>query len=264
MEKLLFFIISICASTAGAICGVGGGVIIKPVLDLVSSSGASVISFLSSCTVLSMSLYSVVSGKVKKQESASVPMSDLLPLSIGAAVGGVAGKTLFSILTASLTDKAMVSSVQSAVLLVVTIGTLLYTLFSERIRTRNVKNTSVKVLIGLALGIMSSFLGIGGGPINLVVLYYFFSMDTKNAAFCSLFVILFSQIASLIMLIVTGSVPTVDPIVLAVMIVGGICGGIAGRAINTRIDNAAVKRLFIGMMIVIILICAFNSRALVL
>ncbi|MEI3183290.1 MAG: sulfite exporter TauE/SafE family protein [Lachnospiraceae bacterium] len=40
---------------------------------------------------------------------------------------------------------------------------------------------------------MSSFLGIGGGPINLVVLLYFFSMDTKAAAQNSLYIILFSS-----------------------------------------------------------------------
>ena len=31
---LIFLLVSLLASTAGAICGIGGGVIIKPVLDL--------------------------------------------------------------------------------------------------------------------------------------------------------------------------------------------------------------------------------------
>ena len=31
---LIFFAVSLLASTVGAICGIGGGVIIKPVLDL--------------------------------------------------------------------------------------------------------------------------------------------------------------------------------------------------------------------------------------
>ena len=54
-----------------------------------------------------------------------------------------------------------------------------------------VENASVCVLIGVFLGIMSSFLGIGGGPINFVVLFFFFSMSTKIAAENSLYIIFF-------------------------------------------------------------------------
>ena len=58
---------------------------------------------------------------------------------------------------------------------------------------------------------MSSFLGIGGGPINLVVLFYFFSMETKTAAQNSLYIILFSQITSLLTTLITHSVPEFTP-----------------------------------------------------
>lgn len=57
--SMVAFLVSFLASTAGAICGIGGGVIIKPVLDLFQMASVSTISFLSGCTVLSMSLYSV-------------------------------------------------------------------------------------------------------------------------------------------------------------------------------------------------------------
>ena len=33
MVELVFILVSFCASVIGAICGIGGGVIIKPVLD---------------------------------------------------------------------------------------------------------------------------------------------------------------------------------------------------------------------------------------
>ena len=53
--SMVAFLVSFLASTAGAICGIGGGVIIKPVLDLFQMASVSTISFLSGCTVLSMS-----------------------------------------------------------------------------------------------------------------------------------------------------------------------------------------------------------------
>lgn len=57
--QILFLIVSFLASSAGALCGIGGGVIIKPVLDMFHLASVSSISFLSGCTVLSMSCYSV-------------------------------------------------------------------------------------------------------------------------------------------------------------------------------------------------------------
>ena len=55
----IFFFICFFSSVIGAICGIGGGVIIKPVLDAFHVLDVATISFLSGCTVLSMTTYSV-------------------------------------------------------------------------------------------------------------------------------------------------------------------------------------------------------------
>ena len=49
---VVFFAVSLLASIVGSICGIGGGVIIKPVLDALDVMSVSCISFLSGCTVL--------------------------------------------------------------------------------------------------------------------------------------------------------------------------------------------------------------------
>ena len=108
--------------------------------------------------------------------------------------------------------------------------------------------------IGLVLGVMASFLGIGGGPINLVVLFFFFSMDTKTAAENSLYIILFSQIASLL----TRTVPEFSLGMLLLMAAGGICGGICGRSVNKKLESRRVDQLFIGFMIFMIFINLYN------
>ena len=114
-------------------------------------------------------------------------------------------------------------------------------------------------IIGLVLGLMSSFLGIGGGPINLVVLFYFFSMETKTAAQNSLYIILFSQITSLLTTLITHSVPEFTLPALVLMIAGGIGGGIAGRTLNKRMSSRAVDKLFLVLMGIIILISIYNA-----
>ena len=114
------------------------------------------------------------------------------------------------------------------------------------------------VVIGLCLGLMSSFLGIGGGPINLVVLYYFFSMETKPAAQNSLYIILLSQTASLLFTIVRGKVPEFPAVLFACMVCCGILGGVVGRKINKRIDSQMVNKLFLGLLVVIMGVCCYN------
>ena len=252
----IFFVVSFLASVAGAICGIGGGVIIKPAPDMLGLEDVAAISFLSGCTVLSMSCYSVTRSLAKGDSGVDLRVGT--PLALGAALGGLAGKQLFELVRSLFADQGMVGAVQAACLGVITLGTLAYTLNKSRIPTHKISAQLACVAIGLGLGIMSSFLGIGGGPINLVVLYFFFSMDTKTAAANSLYIILFSQLASLITTLVTHTVPDFRWPVLAVMVAGGIGGGMAGRALNKRMDNKLVERLFIGLMGLIVLICGYN------
>lgn len=256
MIFIMVFLICFLACVAGAICGIGGGVIIKPALDAFGIMDVSTISFLSGCTVLSMSAYSFLRSKL--DGGSRVERHTGFPLALGAALGGVLGKNLFQLIRSMSDDPNKVGAVQAACLTLVTLGTLLYTLYKSRIHTHSVHSRGACAVIGLLLGILSSFLGIGGGPINLVVLFFFFSMDTKTAAENSLYIILFSQTASLLASIATGSVPPFSVGMLCLMVAGGICGGICGRKINKRLDSRAVDRLFIGLMVVIICINLYN------
>lgn len=254
---LIFVIISFGASIIGAICGIGGGVLIKPLLDAFGVMSVSAINFLSGCTVLTMSCYSVVKGRISGDSLVNFKTGT--PLAIGAAAGGVVGKMLFQMLSGAFSDADKVGMVQALCLLVITLGTMIYTIRKDHIRTRNMTNIFVCTMIGFLLGIMSSFLGIGGGPINLVVLYYFFSMDTKEAAQNSLYIILFSQLTSFLMTVFTRTIPEVSIVVLILMVLGGLLGGVVGRKINKKINAQVVDRLFIGLMGVIILICIYNA-----
>ncbi len=203
---LVFFLISILSSAAGSICGIGGGVIMKPVLDAAEIMSVSGISFLSGCTVLAMSIVSVY----KNMHGKRVPLQlqTVVILAIGAAAGGVMGKVLFQMLKHVVGNENLVGMVQAVVLAVITLGTLLYTVCKRRIHTLQCRQSWIVFLIGLLLGILSSFLGIGGGPINIVVLEYFFSMRVKEAAPSSLFVIMFSQAAGLTQTLLSGSAST--------------------------------------------------------
>ena len=122
---VIFLGVSFCASVVGAICGIGGGVLIKPLLDAFGVLSVASISFLSGCTVLAMSCYSVI--KAKKSGDSLVDMKTGTPLAIGAALGGVAGKMVFQFLSDFSGNKDKVGAIQGICLLIITFGTMVYT-----------------------------------------------------------------------------------------------------------------------------------------
>lgn len=105
---------------------------------------------------------------------------------------------------------------------------------------------------------LSSFLGIGGGPFNLVFLSYLFSMESKEAAQNSLFIILFSQISSICFMAATNTIPDIPVFQLLFMAGIGITGAAVGGKINHKINCRAVDKLFLGILVIVVGICCSN------
>lgn len=257
IDTIIYFVVSLLASISGAICGIGGGVIIKPVLDLLQTDSVATISFLSSCTVLAMSCYSMLKNLSNGENRIDLQIT--IPLAVGGAVGGVVGKQSYSSIAAMYPNPDTVGAWQAALLAVVTFGTLVYTLCKKRITTHHIDHLIACTLIGFALGVLSSFLGIGGGPINLVVLFFFFSLDTKAAALSSLFIILFSQLSSIGLTVLFATPPPFSWNKFVLMVAGGLLGGIVGRKINKSISSKFVENLFAVQIAIIIVICIYNT-----
>lgn len=255
MNTIFCFLICILATTIGAISGIGGGVIIKPVLDALSGWPAATISFLSGCTVLSMSVVSLLRSR---GDGVKIEKKQGTLLAAGAAAGGVLGKEIFDVIRSSFGNPSMIGRIQNIIMIFLTAFVLWYQINREKIRSRQVEHAAGCLAIGLMLGLLSAFLGIGGGPVNLAVLYYFFSMETKTAAVNSIYIIFFSQITSLASTLMKGSVPEFPACALAAMITGGILGGFAGSVFSRHLSSRQVDILFAVLLIMIIGISGYN------
>lgn len=121
-----------------------------------------------------------------------------------------------------------------------------------------VTNLFASALIGLILGALGAFLGIGGGPFNMAALYLFFSMPTKQAAENSLYVILISQIAGLLKTILSASVPVFAPLLLLGMIFCGILGSELGSRLNRRLNEKTASRAFETAMLLVMGLSVYN------
>ena len=252
---LFYFFLSLAASVMGAISGIGGGVIIKPLMASVSSFGVGTISFLSGTTVLSMTTVALIRSK-NSPVSVNKRVGTLLAL--GGVAGGLLGKYLFDLVKGQFPGDRILGATQSLMLLFMTSGVLLFTIYKYRITPLHRDGNGFCLFIGLMLGAVAAFLGIGGGPINLAVLYFFFSMDSKTAALNSLFIIFFSQLSSLAFTISAGNLPAFETVILLAMITGGVGGAVIGTALSSRLSHRGVDYLFMGVMGVIILISLRN------
>ncbi len=252
---IFMFLVSFGASILGAISGIGGGVIIKPVLDSTKILSVSSINFLASCTVLSMTIATLIrsrnSGIVLDKRTSSI-------LAIGGILGGFLGNVLFSSAVRWTGNEASVGIAQYSILILLTAAVLVFTLTKSRYQPRMVTSFMATLVIGLALGSLAAFLGIGGGPINIAVLYLFFSMDSKKAALNSIYIIFFSQIMNIALTIVRLSIPEFAITDLLTMMAGGVIGGIIGPVISRKLSLRGVDLLFSGVMGIIIIISIYN------
>lgn len=255
MQTFFAFIVCLVASTIGGVCGIGGGVVIKPLLDAAGIMSVSTLSFLSGLTVLFMAMVNAW----KNRRSKAIDMYRSLPLGIGAAVGGLIGKQVFQLLQNAVGSDNIVGLVQSVVLGILVLGTLLYVANKNRIHPRSIQSPLASAMVGSALGVLSAFLGIGGGPMNLAVLYYFFSMDTKQAAINSILIILLSQLASLGMVLITASVPAFGWGTLIAMASAGTLGGFISARLQKTLTAKQTDTLFSILLVMILLICIFNA-----
>lgn len=71
MVYVVFLLFSFSSSLIGAICGIGGGVILKPGLDALGLYDTVTINFLSGCTVLAMTTYSLLHRLCKRSDTAT-------------------------------------------------------------------------------------------------------------------------------------------------------------------------------------------------
>lgn len=235
--------------------GMGGGVIIKPVLDILGHYDVNTIGMLSCITVFSMAVVSILR---QLRQKVKISAKIALPLSAGAVLGGNLGQRILASIIASLGDNRIVLVVQNIALGLLIGAVFIYMLYKSKIRTLHVDGIAASLLVGLFLGFVSSFLGIGGGPINVALLIFLFSFDTKTATVYSIVTILFSQISKLVSVWLTTGFGGYDLSILPSMVAGAILGGFIGSWLNKKLPERTVDLCFNGVQVLVFGICIFN------
>ena len=174
-------------------------------------------------------------------------------LSLGAVAGGFAGKYLFDLMRLNMPE-GHAKIIQYALLA----SLLAVALFKNRLRSNRVENAAALTLTGLLMGTLSAFLGIGGGPINLLAIYLVLNLDAKQSTIYSVVVILFSQAASVGASAATGGFGQLDMSPLYAMIPAAVAGGLLGPILHKKWRLALFERYYSFLLAGLIALNLYN------
>ena len=262
MEWIFLFLIGFFAATLGSIIGLGGGIIIIPVLTFISQYT----SFFNEITpqyAVGVSTITIVvtalSASLANRKKKTIAYRMGVYLFIGAAPGAFLGAYTNKFLDFSE------FSLYYGVFLIVAAGILM---LKSRIRPLNVKiwayentytdNQGVthkyiySPIIGIPLaffvGFISGIFGIGGGTLLVPGMMLFFGVPAIVAAATSMFVILGTSILNTVQQI------AYDHIIwtyVLFLIPGAWIGGIVGPYISSKIKGRTIVLLLQTTMIII-------------
>ena len=105
----------------------------------------------------------------------------------------------------------------------------------------------ILILIGLAAGVLSGLVGVGGGIILVPALVYFLGYNQHQAQGTSLGVLTFPVTILAFLAYYRDCLNTGSPIDLKVILIiaaGFLIGGLVGSSIAVKIDQQALKKLF--------------------
>lgn len=113
--------------------------------------------------------------------------------------------------------------------------------------------------MGGVLGFLASFLGIGGGPVNVSLLMLMFALPIKEATLYSLSTIFFSQLAKLVTIALTSSFMRFDLSMLFYVIPAAVIGGLWGARFSRVLSPKKVTFIFQVIVLVVLLINLYNA-----
>lgn len=251
---VIYFFIIVFANTIGSISGMGGGILIKPMMDAIGIHSLVEIAFYSCTAVLSMSIVSTC-RQLKNPININIKLA--LFLSFGALIGGISGQYIFNQLLEFLPDDSAVQLIQIIINVSTLVFALIYTI--KKWQSLELANVIFYFLVGVFLGFLASLLGIGGGSINVALLMFCFGIPIKEATVYSIITILFSQLSALITMGFTTGYDFFDLSLLLSIVPAAIIGGFLGAKLSGILSEKIVLKLYQLIIIAVIVLNICNG-----
>ena len=268
------FILSLFVGILSGLFGVGGGFLMTPLLIFLGIPPAVAVG-----TEAPHVLASSVSGVVAHWRRKNVDFKMGFFLLIGGVVGSTVGVNLFKLLRGFGQIDIVIQ-----MLFLIFLGFIGFSMAFESARTtiskyRTTSSIRTKlhqhswihglpfklrfhrsklyisaippIIIGFFVGLLSAMMGVGGGFIMIPAMVYILGMSTNVVVGTSLFQIIFVTANSTFFQSYLNQ--TVDIVLAALMIIGGVIGAQIGASIGTKLKAEYLRGI---LAIIVLIVCA--------
>lgn len=236
-EDLWLIPLGFVAGILGSMIGLGGGIIVVPVLTFSGFSPT-----LAASNSLFAAFSNAIASSISYAKQKRIVFSVGLKLGLLTIPGTVVGAYVSSDVTPSL-FKILFG--------LVLISASAYILLKARIESKKIVFTKQIILLSVSAsffaGIISSFFGIGGGIIFVPLMVVAMGMSMKNAAPTSQLILLFASFSGLVTHSILGHPDYVQSLFLSI---GAFLGGIVGARLSLDIRERYLQILVSVVMVV--------------
>lgn len=253
MISLIYVVIILIATTLGACAGIGGGIIIKPLFDLFNADNIQSISLLSAIAVFSMSILSILKNL---QTLKHFKLNIILLIALSSIIGGYFGNSYFNYLLINI-GSTQLRLLQSLSMCAVVIFLIIY--FIKNFSSFNLLNNWLIIFTGIILGFISSFLSIGGGPLNIAIYTWILGFSIKESVLYSIATIFFAQGTQLLAFILSFNFTDYNLTRVPYIICAAIIGALLGSYIYKKLNDKSIKAILTTVMILVLVINVYNT-----
>jgi uncharacterized protein len=269
VSVLLVLLVSGCVGFVSGLVGVGGGFIMTPALIFMGVPAPVAVA-----TGASQIAATSFSGIMTQTRRKAVDWRMGLLLSSGGIVGSASGVWLFERLL-RLGQLDLIISVLYLVLLA-GVGFLMVQESYALIRGRVTRGVSIlrrpartvahalpfriafprsglfisvipPLVLGFGIGVLSAIMGIGGGFILIPAMIYLLRMPTNVVVGTSLFQVLI--VACLVVILQSAATQTVDLVLAALLMAGGVIGAQFGARVGAGLKNEHIRGV-LGVLLI--------------
>ena len=237
-EDLWMIPLGFAAGTLGSMIGLGGGIIIVPVLTFLGFPPA-----LAASNSLFGAFGNASASVISYAQQRRIEYAVGLRLSLLAVPGTILG--------AFLSDSVAPDSFKILFAMML-VASGAYILIRNRVRNRGIRSAGYVMVLAatasFAAGIISSFFGVGGGIVFVPLMVIAMGMTVKRAAPTSQFVLLFTSLSGLAVHSALGHPDFYQALLLAS---GGFAGGLLGARISANIREAYLRVIIAAAVIIV-------------
>ena len=193
-------------------------------------------------------VFSSVYGSIANYRAGKITLDDYIFIGIGGLFGGVIGANLLSI-----SNEIYVGYILLSLLLFALIRLLVPA--SKKLDATGSITKTLAFVIGLGIGVISAFVGVGGAVLLIPILVGFFHIGVKEAVGAGLLFVVFSSISACSTLIYLDLIPLKEAFIVAFVSLFGVK---IGQFLNHQIDEILHKRLIALLYVLLIGVLSYK------